>query len=51
MSTHKHNMDDIIDIDKNKITLSDIEFISHDKLSKSEYIIKYHENLYSDILL
>ncbi len=51
MSKHKNNMNDIVDIDKNKITLEDIEFISRDEMSQNEYIIKFNDEIYSDIFL
>jgi diguanylate cyclase (GGDEF)-like protein len=44
-------MNDIVDLDKNKITLDDIEFVSKDEMSKEDYIIKFTEELYSDIFL
>jgi len=44
-------MNDIVDIDKNKITLEDIEFISRDEMSQNEYIIKFNDEIYSDIFL
>jgi len=47
----KNEMNDIVDLDKNKITLDDIEFVSKDDLSKDDYIIKFDDDLYSDIFL
>jgi len=51
VSKHKNKMNDIVDIDKNKITLEDIEFISRDEMSQNEYIIKFNDEIYSDIFL
>lgn len=44
-------MSDIVDLDNNKITLEEIEYISRNKIAKKEYQLKYNINLYSNILL
>jgi len=51
VTKYKNKVNDIVDIDKNKITLQDIEFISRNEMSQNEYIIKFNEELYSDIFL
>jgi len=48
---NSNKMTDIVNLDKNKITLKDIEFIAINELSEKEYISKYGINLYSNILL
>lgn len=51
MSKNKNKMNDIVDLDKNEITLDDIKYISKDDKSANEYIIKFNNDLYSDIFL
>ena len=49
--TKKEKMDDIVDLDKNEITMEDIAFVSKDEMSNVEYIVKFNDDLYSDIFL
>jgi len=49
--TKKEKMDDIVDLDKNKITMEDVDFVSKDEMSNGEYIVKFNDDLYSDIFL
>jgi diguanylate cyclase (GGDEF)-like protein len=51
VTKYKNKVNDIVDIDKNMITLQDIEFISRDEMSQNEYILKFNEELYSNIFL
>ncbi len=47
----KEKMDDIVDLDKNKVTMQDIDFVSKDEMSNAEYIVKFNDDIYSDIFL
>jgi len=47
----KNQINDIVNLDKNSITLEDINFVSKGELSKDDYIIKFNDELYSDIFL
>ncbi len=49
--TKKEKMDDIVDLDNNEITMKDIDFVSKDEMSNIEYLVKFNDDLYSDIFL
>jgi len=51
LMTKKEKMDDIVDLDNNEITMKDIDFVSKDEMSNIEYLVKFNDDLYSDIFL
>lgn len=51
MSKKKTNMGDIIDLSDNTISLNDVEYISEDNKSSSQYVTEYDDNIYTNVFL
>lgn len=51
MKKQLSNLSEILDLDKNVLTLADVEFIAKNELCDAEYISKYNKKVYSNIFL
>ncbi|MBN2797389.1 MAG: hypothetical protein JXR88_18405 [Clostridia bacterium] len=51
MKSMKNDLNQIINLEKNTLSLEDIEWISKNLMKREEYILDYGERVYSNIFL
>ncbi len=51
MFKKKTDMNDIMDLSDNNVSLNDVEYISEDNKSNSQYESEYDKDVYTDVFL